>query len=209
MSSRLFPRPEICSAPLLSPPPPPPQPAAAKARKTSTPESAIPWRPRFKALLMLLLLFPRLDCERVLWAPREANPPAAGFERLARGRFEVLSDHHQRSTFVELDRVARDHADVDDVADLPGLGLGAGLGRVVLGKQADLLRTDREAAGRSVPGSLEEVRDTHEPGHELGLWMLVHVGGRADLLDLALVEDSETVAHRQRLLLVVRDVDER
>src|SRR4051794_34873633 len=124
MSSVLEPSPEICSA-LLLPPPPPPQPAAAKASKTSTPRSAAPWSPRFKVLLMLLLLFPRLDCERVLWAPREAHPPTTGFEGLARGRFEVLSDHYQRSTVVELHCVARDHADVHDVADLPGLDVGS------------------------------------------------------------------------------------
>ena len=38
--------------------------------------------------------------------------------------------------------------------------------------------------------------------------MLVDLGGRADLLDPALVEHREAVAHRERLLLVVRDVDE-
>ena len=38
--------------------------------------------------------------------------------------------------------------------------------------------------------------------------MLVDLGGRPDLLDPALVEDGEAVAHRERLLLVVRDVDE-
>ena len=38
--------------------------------------------------------------------------------------------------------------------------------------------------------------------------MLVHLGRSADLLDPALVEHREAVAHRQRLLLVVRDVDE-
>ena len=38
--------------------------------------------------------------------------------------------------------------------------------------------------------------------------MLVHLGRRADLLDPALVEHRQAVAHRQRLLLVVRDVDE-
>ena len=39
--------------------------------------------------------------------------------------------------------------------------------------------------------------------------MLVDLRRRADLLDPPLVEDGEPVAHRQRLLLVVRDVDER
>ena len=39
--------------------------------------------------------------------------------------------------------------------------------------------------------------------------MLVDLGRRADLLDLAVVEDRDAVAHRERLFLVVRDVDER
>jgi hypothetical protein len=39
--------------------------------------------------------------------------------------------------------------------------------------------------------------------------MLVHLGRRAHLLDPALVEDRDAVAHRERLFLVVRDVDER
>ena len=56
---------------------------------------------------------------------------------------------------------------------------------------------------------LEHVRDADEAGDELARRMLVDLGGRADLLDPALVEDGQPVAHRQRLLLVVRDVDER
>ena len=39
--------------------------------------------------------------------------------------------------------------------------------------------------------------------------MLVDVGRRTDLLDPPLVEDGQAVAHGERLLLVVRDVDER
>ena len=38
--------------------------------------------------------------------------------------------------------------------------------------------------------------------------MLVDLGRRADLLDLALVEDGDAVAHAQRLALVVGDIDE-
>src|SRR5436190_8908567 len=55
---------------------------------------------------------------------------------------------------------------------------------------------------RRPPVALEHVRDADEAGHELRLWMLVDLGGRADLLDPALVEDREAVAHRERLLLV-------
>ncbi len=38
---------------------------------------------------------------------------------------------------------------------------------------------------------------------------LVDIGGRADLFDPPVVEDRKPVAHRERFLLVVRDVDER
>ena len=38
--------------------------------------------------------------------------------------------------------------------------------------------------------------------------MLVDLVRRTDLLDLPLVEDGDVVAHRQRFLLVVRDVEE-
>ena len=47
-----------------------------------------------------------------------------------------------------------------------------------------------------------------KPGDELALRMLVHLRRRPDLLDLPLVEDREAIRHRQRLFLVVRDVDE-
>ena len=48
-----------------------------------------------------------------------------------------------------------------------------------------------------------------KPADELVGRVLVDLRGRADLLDAALVEHGQAVAHRQRLLLVVRDVDER
>jgi hypothetical protein len=38
--------------------------------------------------------------------------------------------------------------------------------------------------------------------------MLVDLGRRPDLLDAAVVEHRQPVAHRERLLLVVRDVEE-
>src|SRR5206468_7248265 len=91
------------------------------------------------------------------------------------------------------------HAHVDDVADAAELA-AAGFVEV----HPDLLRSDRELS--AVP--LEHVRDTDEAGDELGRGTLVDLGRRADLLDPALVEDREAVAHRQRLLLVVSDVDE-
>src|SRR3954467_14839612 len=188
----------------------PPQPAAAKASMTATLASAVTPSPRLNALLILILrVSPRFDHIGVLWTPGEPDAPALSFERLARRRFEVLSNDHQLSTLVEVDRVARDHSDVVDGADAPALGIGPGLGRFVLFEHADLLRTDREASRVPVPRPLEHVRDADEARYELGLRMLVDLGRRSDLLDLAVVEDREPVAHRQRLLLVVGHVDER
>ena len=85
-------------------------------------------------------------------------------------------------------------------------------GRVRLDHR-DLLRSDRERR-RSIP-TIAPRRPRHP-----GCWRrrrtrrrtrsraLVHLGGRADLLDPAVVEHGEAVAHRERLLLVVRHVDE-
>src|SRR5438094_1593126 len=141
-----------------------PQPAAAKASKTTV--IASPARPtrRFHGLLMLLLLFPRLDCVGVFRAPGEADPPATGLECLAGRGFEVLTNHHQDSALVELDRIPGDHPDVDHVADPAGLRVHPGLGRVALVEDVDLLRTDRKAARLTVQGTLEHVRDADEAG---------------------------------------------
>ena len=56
--------------------------------------------------------------------------------------------------------------------------------------------------------ALDHVRGPDEAGDELVGRVLVDVGGSADLLDAPRVEHGEAVAHGQRLLLVVRDVDE-
>ena len=48
-----------------------------------------------------------------------------------------------------------------------------------------------------------------KPGDEIGARALVDLLGRVDLLDHAAVHDRDAVRHRERLLLVVRHVDER
>ena len=105
---------------------------------------------------------------------------------------------------VEVDHVARDHAGVDDLADRAALDVVARLGELCLAQQPDLLGTDREAP----PVALEQVGDADEGGDELVCRPLVDIGGAPDLVDPTLAEDGDAVAHRQRLLLVVRDVDE-
>ena len=54
-----------------------------------------------------------------------------------------------------------------------------------------------------------QVGDADEAGDEGGGGALVDLLGLGDLLDDALVHDRDPVRHRQRLLLVVGDVDER
>ena len=63
---------------------------------------------------------------------------------------------------------------------------------------------DRSATS---PVSRFDVPD--EAGDEARRGPLVDLGRRAELLDPAGVEDRQAVAHRERLLLVVGDVDER
>jgi hypothetical protein len=57
--------------------------------------------------------------------------------------------------------------------------------------------------------AFDQVGDSDEPGHERGPRPLVDLQRGADLLDAAVVEDRDAIAHRQRLFLVVGDVDER
>ena len=66
-------------------------------------------------------------------------------------------------------------------------------------------RTRPRAADRAV----EQVGDAEEAGDERGRRLLVELGRRPELLDPALVHHRDRVGHRHRLLLIVRDVDER
>src|SRR5581483_9823082 len=63
--------------------------------------------------------------------------------------------------------------------------------------------------GPAVAAALEEVARADELRREAGGRLLVDVLGRAHLLDPAVVQDRDPVAHRERLLLVMRDEDER
>ena len=56
--------------------------------------------------------------------------------------------------------------------------------------------------------AVDQVGRPDEAGDERRRRVLVDVGGGPDLLDDAGVEDRDPVAHRQRLLLVVRHEDE-
>jgi hypothetical protein len=107
----------------------------------------------------------------------------------------VLAYDGEPHAVVEIDDVPREHADED------GLGDRARPARAV---HADLLWANRVAAALL----FDHVGDADETGDELGRRLLVDLLRRSDLLDPPLVEHGELVAHRQRLLLVVRDVEE-
>ena len=78
-------------------------------------------------------------------------------------------------------------------------------------------RIDRQAraavvdlAARAVDDRrLEPVHRPDELRHERGRGRAVHLGRRADLLDPAAVHHGDAIGDRERLLLVVRDVDRR
>ncbi len=55
---------------------------------------------------------------------------------------------------------------------------------------------------------LDQVGDADEPGDEVACGLLVDLDRCAGLLDAAAVQDGDPVAHGERLLLVVRDVQE-
>src|SRR5689334_2014755 len=76
----------------------------------------------------------------------------------------------------------------------------------------DFLGPDRKHLRRSCDTlsdlAADQVGCTHESSYERRRGPLVDLRRRADLLNLALVEDRNAVAHRQSLLLIVGDKDE-
>ncbi len=112
----------------------------------------------------------------MLGPPGQAHRAAALLERLCRGGLEVLLQGDELAAAVEIDDVAGDGAEVDDVADVAGLAIV-------------LARADEPyllgANGEPAAVTLEDVRRADEAGDELGRGPLVDLGRRADLLDPA------------------------
>src|SRR5579884_100077 len=125
----------------LQPEPSPPSPRTRPRPRPAGPHPGVSCESSSRALL------PDLIC--VLRPPREADPFALLRESVLRGRLEVLPDDDELAARIEVDEIARDHADVDDLAHGPGLAGPA------LVAHPDLLRADREAP----PVALEDVGD--------------------------------------------------
>jgi hypothetical protein len=81
------------------------------------------------------------------------------------------------------------------------------------GEEADALGSQRVGTGRSGEPlrqrSDDEVRRPEEAGDERRVGLLVDLRRHTDLVDATMAEHREPVAHRERFLLVVCDVDER
>src|SRR6266568_4972429 len=140
------------------------------------------------------------NCECLVGPPGDAHPAA----RCDAGQgLGVLPADHQLAAGVKVHHVAGEDARVDHIADLARLGVRAGRLRLALPGQRELLRPH----GNRVAVPLDQVGDADEAGHERGPRLLVDLDGAADLLDAALVEHRDAVAHGQRLFLVVGDID--
>src|SRR3954447_24448478 len=114
---------------------------------------------------------------------------------------------------VQTDDVPQDGACVDDIChDAVGGSLAGGCEGV---RRADPHSFRPEAEGPVLPDELhggrplDQVRRANEISHERCRRSLVDFFGRTNLLNLALVEDGNPVGHRERLVLVMRDEDER
>src|SRR3954447_2202456 len=143
----------------------------------------------------------------------------------------VLADDHQLPAAVQLHHEARGGPGVEALAHDPArMALGAAgalADRDALGADGDdgsaagfalalrahgvgvAERQIEHAAGRALDRQLEQVADAHEARDEARVGLLVDVARRADLEHLAAVHHRDPVAHGERLVLVVGDVDER
>src|SRR6266540_1970055 len=135
--------------------------------------------------------------------PPQPLATTAGLECLL-GVVEVLPHHHQLAGGFEVDHIAGHRAEVDVLADHAALDVRTGLGLLGVVQDADLLRADGDVP--AVP--LDQVGDADEPGDEVAGGSLVDLDRRADLLDAPIPQDRDPVAHGERLLLVVGDVEE-
>src|SRR6266511_2666290 len=179
---------------LVVPPPevlveePPPQPLATSASTAPSTRSSTARVKRPRCLVLL---------------PCQPHATTAGLECLL-GAVEVLPHHHQLAGGFEVDHIAGHRAEVDDLADHAALDVRTGLGLLGVVQDADLLRADGDVP--AVP--LDQVGDADEPGDEVAGGSLVDLDRRADLLDAPIPQDRDPVAHGERLLLVVGDVEE-
>src|SRR5262249_43516829 len=150
-----------------------------------------PSRPSPASSLCSLLCI-GIQRRRVLRPPAEPHPPASLRERRGGRCVEVLLQDHEPLALLRLDHVAADRAEIGDLLYDPAARGTAGAGPLLLSLQEDLLGAHDVAA----PPLLDDVRRAHETGDELVDRVLVDLARRPDLLEAAVREDRDAVAHR-------------
>src|SRR5215470_15774753 len=149
------------------------------------------------------LIGPLRNREGLVGPPGDAHPVVAGIVP-GHGCFRVLPADDQLAAGVQVHDIAGEDPRVNNVADPAWLYLHPGRLLRAAGEQGDLLGP----YGHPAAVAFDEVGDADEPGHERRPRPLVYLDRGADLLDAALIQHRDAIAHRQRLLLVVRHVDE-
>src|SRR5437660_1333977 len=115
------------------------------------------------------------------------------------------------SSEVSVDAVPRERAHIDHLAH-PARGRALIRQCPLLNtREADLLGADRERQLLAADGPRgragQDVRGPHEPCDKAGRRLLIHFSRTPNLLHSALVHNRHPIAHRQRLFLVMCDID--
>src|SRR5215471_14556453 len=195
--------------PEVAPPPPPDEPHAATSTAAEAAASSMLPRAHFFIWPYLSLRAGKapalvMDVIGLGFSPGDVHCPSPGLERFGGRGLQVLAHRGDLATCLQDDLVAGKHAEVDDLFDAAALDVAALRRLLAVGQQMDLLRADREMP----PVAFQQVGHADEAGHELAGGPFVDLDRRAQLLDAALVEHGQAVAHGKRLFLVVGDVDE-
>src|SRR5438128_5406302 len=147
----------------------------------------------------------------MLPVPEQAHATAERLEYIHRRHCEVLLQYHELAAGIQLDYVAGEGTDVDDVANDAQRGHLVRMFPFLRRSETDLFRShgDRLAVPRDRQGGItgEDVRRPDKTGNEAGRRPLIYLGRTADLLDPPLIHHRHAVAHRQRFLLVVRHIN--
>src|SRR3954447_16514544 len=203
------------SSPLSPPPPPPPESPSSPPHAAATTMSTARTANHLRSFMRppspdRSIRFPSartIDAPGETSVPHEADRLPADLERLHRGGRQVLLHDDELAADIELDDVPRERAEVHDLADVARRGARLPVDRRAVAVEVDLLGADRDrlrGTGDRLRGLvLEDVRRADEPGDESGGRALVDLRRRPDLLDPAVVEDGEPIAHRERLVLIV------
>src|SRR5271165_4956373 len=140
---------------------------------------------------------------RLIRSPGDPHTLSPAVMRVGRGT-GVLPGDDKLAAAVEVDDVASQYACVADLADDACLNMAARRRLHTVVEQHDFLWPygDQRAV------SLDEIGDADEAGDERRLRPLVYLDRLSYLLNPAVVQHRDPVAHGQRFFLIMSDVDE-